>query len=42
MIKPFKTMAREHLANTVLKEKTEDLKKVHQKTSFQQCCAVRL
>ena len=31
MIKPLKTMAREHLANTVLKEKTEDFKKLVKK-----------
>jgi ATP-binding cassette subfamily C protein len=31
MIKPLKTMAREHLANTVLREQTEDFKKLVKK-----------
>jgi ATP-binding cassette subfamily C protein len=34
MIKPLKTMAREHLADTVLKKKTEDLRKVIKKQVY--------
>jgi ATP-binding cassette subfamily C protein len=34
LIKPLKTMAREHLANAVLKKKTERLQKIIKKQVF--------